>query len=269
LIKLVACDLDGTLLGHDLKFSPRVHAAITQALERGVIVTLATGRGASPTDQFAAELGLSAPLVCLQGGQIYDPRSTRTLHETRLAPDVIPWIADRARERGWHLHFEAPGHVYMPHDVPSPGPLMQLFRVAPLVWLKDFAAQLPEVPHKFIVSIHDPAEREALVAELQALVHQAHMPLHILASHPYLVEGLPLGVSKASGLAWLAEYFNISEMDVLAIGDNDNDVSMLEWAGVGVALASGSPAAHAAADWVAPGLDEDGAAVALEKYVLR
>lgn len=268
MIKLVACDLDGTLLGHDLKFSPRVQSTIARALERGVIVTLATGRGASPTDQFAAELGLTAPLVCLQGGQIYDPRSTRTLHETRLAPDVIPWIADRARERGWHLHFETPGRVYMPHGLEAPDPLMQLFRLTPLIWLNDFATQMPETPHKFIVAIHDPAEREALTTELQALAHQAHMPLHILASHPHLIEGLPLGVSKASGLAWLTEYFNIAEMDVLAIGDNDNDVSMLEWAGVGVALCNGSPAARAAADWIAPSVDEDGAAIAIERYAL-
>jgi hydroxymethylpyrimidine pyrophosphatase-like HAD family hydrolase len=83
-----------------------------------------------------------------------------------------------------------------------------------------------------------------------------------------LIEGVPPGVSKASGLVWLTDYLGLSAADVLAIGDNDNDIPMLEWAGFSVAMAQGSAGALAAADWIAPGVDEDGAAVALERYVL-
>jgi hydroxymethylpyrimidine pyrophosphatase-like HAD family hydrolase len=93
--------------------------------------------------------------------------------------------------------------------------------------------------------------------------------IHIVPSHPYMVEGLPAGVDKGQGLAWLADYCGIPQTAVLAVGDNDNDVPMILWAGVGVAMGNASPAARAAADWVAPPVAEDGAAAALEKFVFH
>jgi len=99
-------------------------------------------------------------------------------------------------------------------------------------------------------------------------VAEAGLSLAVVPSHPILVEGLPPGLSKATGLAWLAESLGIEREAVLAVGDNDNDVPMLEWAGVGVAMGHSSPAARAVADWIAPDVAHDGAAVALEKYVL-
>jgi hydroxymethylpyrimidine pyrophosphatase-like HAD family hydrolase len=96
----------------------------------------------------------------------------------------------------------------------------------------------------------------------------AGLDLNVVPSHPILVEGTPPGLNKATGLAWLADYLRIPPEAVLAVGDNDNDAPMLEWAGVGVALDNASPAARAAADWVAPSVEEDGAAVALERFTL-
>lgn len=267
MLKLIALDIDGTIVNHELQFTPRVKATIARAQAQGLIVTLATGRGPSPTDYFAEQLGLTAPLVCLQGGVIYDYRERRTLHETRLPPEVIPWIAAEAQARGWHLHFETTDLVYMPYGLETPSELAALFRVANLARVKDFR-QMPTVPHKFIISVHDPADRDPIVRELTRLVQAAGLPLDVFASHPIIVEGLPAGIHKATGLAWVADHLGLTAQEVLAIGDNDNDITMLKWAGVGVAIGSGSAGALAAADWVAPSLAEDGAAVAIEKYAL-
>lgn len=269
MIRLIACDIDGTLVGRDLQLSPRVKHTIARALERGLLVTLATGRGPSPTDYFAEQLGLTAPLVCLQGGVIYDYRLGRALHETRLRPAVIPWIVGHARTHGWHLHFETTNLVYMPYGVETPEELAALFRVANLTRVKDFLTGMPELPHKFIVSVHQPSERDGVQRELVALVQDTGLPLDVFPSHPVLLEGLPAGINKATGLAWLAQHLGVERDQVLAIGDNDNDITMLQWAGVSVAIEGGSPGALAAADWVAPGVDADGAAVAIEKYALN
>ena len=83
------------------------------------------------------------------------------------------------------------------------------------------------------------------------------------------MEGLPGGINKSVGLKWLAETLGIARDGVMAVGDNDNDVEMLEWAGWGVAMGNSSPAALSAADTQVPGVAEDGAAVALERYVLE
>jgi Cof subfamily protein (haloacid dehalogenase superfamily) len=268
MIKLIALDIDGTIANRDLQFSPRVKHTITRVLAQGLIVTLATGRGPSPADYFAEQLGLTAPLVTMQGGVIYDHRQRLALHETRLAPAVIPWIALEAQARGWHLHFETTDIVYMPYGLETPSELAALFRVANLTRVKDFLTQMPETPHKFIVSVREPTERDGVQQELTRLVQAAGLPLDVFPSHPILVEALPHGVHKASGLAWLAEHLGIARSEVLAVGDNDNDITMLRWAGVGVAMGSASPGALAAADWVAPALDDDGAVAAIEKYAL-
>jgi len=268
--RLAALDLDNTLIGPDLTLSERVKAAVAAARARGVRVTIATGRGPTPTDQFAAALDLETPLVCFQGGIIYDHRTGQTLHETRLDPAVIPIVARLAEARGWHLQFETPRMIYLPANGNHPETLLELLRVAPWQRVDNFLTGLPETPHKFILAAHDPAEREALAADLRAAVAaDARLAgLSVVASHPILVEGLPPGMNKGAGLAWLAESLGIAPAEVLAVGDNDNDVEMLRWAGVGVALRGGSPAALAAADWVAPAVDADGAAVALERYIL-
>ena len=81
------------------------------------------------------------------------------------------------------------------------------------------------------------------------------------------MEALPAGLNKAVGLQWLAQHLGVAAAEVLAVGDNDNDVEMLRWAGVGVAMGNSSAAALAAADWVTAAVEQDGAALALERYL--
>ena len=267
MIRLAAFDLDGTLIGPDLRLRPRVKAAVARALAQGVIVTIATGRGASPTDQFAAELNLAAPLICFQGGIVYDFRARRILHETRLDPQVVPVIVRLAEERGWNLQFESPFMIYLPRESNHPEELLELLKVSNWKRVDNFLTDLPETPHKFILSVHDRAERDTLAAELRASFDKSLAQITVVPSHPILVEGLPRGMDKTVGLQWLAEHYGLQPEEVLAVGDNDNDAGMLRWAGAGVAMGQGSPAALAAADWVAPSVAEDGAAIALETYL--
>jgi hypothetical protein len=268
MIRLAAFDLDGTLINHELKLSPRVRAAVARAMDQGIIVTIATGRGPSPTDRFAAELNLTAPLVCFQGGIIYDHHRRTILHETRLDPEAVPLIVRLSEERGWNLQFESPDMIYLPRESNHPEELLAgLLTVSNWKRVDNFLTDLPETPHKFILSVHDRAERDALAAELRASFDQSVARITVVPSHPILVEGLPHGMDKSVGLSWLAEHFGITPEEVLAVGDNDNDAEMLAWAGVGVAMGNGSPAALAAADWIAPPVAEDGAAIALERYL--
>ena len=267
-IRLAALDLDHTLVGPDLTLSPRVKAAVAQTLARGVPVTIITGRGTAITGRYAAELGLTAPIICFQGGLVYDYRAQRVLHEVRLDPAVVPIVARLAEQHGWNLQFETPTMSYLPRVSGHPPELLDLLRLSGWRRVDNFATDLPETPHKFILTVNDPAQRDALAAELRARLAEAGLDLTVVPSHPILVEGLPAGLSKATGLAWLANYLGVPRAAVLAVGDNDNDAPMLAWAGVGVAMGNASPAARAAADWVAPSVAEDGAAVALQKFVL-
>jgi Cof subfamily protein (haloacid dehalogenase superfamily) len=267
--RLAAFDLDGTLLGPDLTLSARVKAAVARALAQGVAVAIATGRGIWPTEQFAAELGLTAPLICFQGGLLYDFRDKRVLHETRLDPVVIPAIVQLAAERGWNLEFETPYTIYLRHSDRHSEMLLNLRKMENLCWVEDYLREMPETPHKFLISVEEAAQRDSVEAEVRACWDQSLARLTIVPSHPLLVEGIPYGMSKAVGVDWLARRLGVRREEVMAVGDNDNDAEMLAWAGLGVAMGHASPKALAAASETVPPVAEDGAAVALEKFVLR
>jgi Cof subfamily protein (haloacid dehalogenase superfamily) len=266
--RLIAFDLDNTLVGRDLAFSPRVRAAVARAQAQGVLVTIATGRGLWPTTELAANLGVKIPIICFQGGLVYDFLAERLIHETRLDPAVVPAIVRLADERSWNLEFETPRVVYVRRNINHVESVMNMLKTANVRWVDDFLAELPETPHKFLLSVPDPALRDGVEAELRACWDQNLARITIVPSHPLFVEGIPHGMSKAVGVSWLAAHLGIEREAVMTVGDYNNDVEMLEWAGLGVAMADGSPAALAAADEVVPPLAEDGAAVALEKFVL-
>jgi len=277
MVKLIALDIDGTLVRPDLTISPRVRAAVQAAQERGIVVTLATGRGTVPTDQFAADLGLTAPLVCMQGAQIYDFRERVVLHETFLPEGVKEWVVALAAERGWDLYFESREYVYHEsreyvyhtNGFDSADPVKEVYRLSNRLSLESFDHDMLEHPHKFLVALRDPAEAEGVIRDLRAAIAVAGFAVDVVASAAYLVEGLAEGINKSVGLAWLASQLGIDPADVLTIGDNDNDVEMLSWAGAGVAMGNASARARAVATWIAPTVHEDGAAVAIERFALE
>jgi hypothetical protein len=134
-----------------------------------------------------------------------------------------------------------------------------------LVWVDDLAAVLDHhTPVKFVVFV-EPDQIEAVRDELEHLFCDQ---IEVARSHEFIIEGNPAGVSKGNALRRLAEHLGIPAADVLAVGDQDNDISMLAWAGVGVAMGNAPDALKAIAAWVAPPLTEDGAAAAIERFVL-
>ncbi len=126
-------------------------------------------------------------------------------------------------------------------------------------------AFLDQPPAKFLIVVDTPEQAAALDEELRARFAGR---LRIVRSYRIFVEGNPLEASKGQGLARLAAHLSIPQQEVMAIGDQDNDADMVAWAGFGVAMGNGSPAVKAVADYVAPPVEEDGAAEAIERFVL-
>ncbi len=265
MIRLIALDLDQTLFGSDLVASPRVSAAIARAQAADVIVTIATGREARLATRFANELNLKAPIICAQGGCIYDHVRNQVLREVRLSRDILPRILESAQRYGWNIHFELSDRLYFPRESRHPAALFELLRYSNCVRVGDLLKDMPEPPHKLIVTLVQTADRGRIMNEMLSAFGDA---LTVVASHPHLVEGLPAGVDKGTGLAWLAGHLRVSQPEVMAIGDSEADVAMLRWAGLGIAMGNAAAPAKAVAKWVAPPLEEDGAAVAIERYIL-
>jgi Cof subfamily protein (haloacid dehalogenase superfamily) len=262
-IRLIALDLDQTVFGIDLVVSQPVRGAIARAGSAGTAITIATGRDAKLATRFADELGVGAPIICAQGGCIYDHRQDRVLHDARLASGLVPRVLQAVDRYGWDIHFEVFDRIYLPAYSRHPPVLFELLRYSRWARVGDLLRDMPELPHKCVVTLSRPEDRARIVAEMNEALGGE---ITAVPSHPYLVEGLPAGVDKGHGLAWLADHLGIRQAEVLAIGDSDADVPMIAWAGVGVAMGNSSPAAKAAADWIAPTLEEDGVAAAIARF---
>jgi len=264
-IGLVALDMDGTLMGDDLLVSPRVRRAIGGAQERGVVVTLATGRMLDFVIPFAQDLGITAPLICYQGGLIQVLDSDHPLYRATMDPGLAREVLEWQAQHRWHIVFYAGDDVFLTEQR-HPKEFYHDMIGERLVFVDDLFSVLEQhEPIKFVLTA-EPAEADRIEAEMR---RHFEGRMEVVRSHAMFVEGNPLGVSKEDALRRLAIHLGIPQAQVMAIGDQGNDAGMIAWAGVGVAMGDGSPAAKAVADWVAPPLAEDGAAVAIERFVLE
>lgn len=264
MIKLLALDVDGTLVDETLTIPNRVREAVVEAQNRGVTVTLATGRMLEATAPFARELNVEAPLICYQGGLIQAPDADQPLYRATMDRELVREALAWRAECGWHTVLYADGALFIA-ERRHPESFYRNLLGENIHWVDDLASVLDHhEPVKFLF-IADSPEADQIEA---AMRERFEGQMEVVRSHANFVEGNPLGVSKGEALRRLADHLDVPRSRVMAIGDQGNDVPMLTWAGVGVAIGNASPAAKAAADWIAPPFSDDGAAVAIERFIL-
>lgn len=261
--QLLALDLDGTLIGPDLEVRPRDREAIQRAQEAGTRVAIATGRDFSAAQKYAQELDLTTPVICYQGGLVKDPESGEVLHETTMSRELYAEAARLAREQNLALQVYVGERVYLTELYRGRAFYDRWFGM-PFRKVDDLVAAVDQPPVKFLITAD-----EADADEIEQ-AWKAHFDgrLEIVRSHPLFVEGTSPEVSKGAALAHLAEHLGIPREAVIAMGDNDNDRSMIQWAGLGVAMGTAPDDIKAEADYVAPPQSEDGIAHVIERFVL-
>ncbi len=272
---LVVLDLDGTILDlyHHKEISPVVKAAIDKVQAAGIPVTIGTGRTLDYVRAHTGPLGITTPVVTTQGAVIGDPVTGEVLHETDMplsaARQVAAWI-DEIQPISVFYFGDDHGHTQIIQNRTGPDPDFydHVFGV-PRTMAPSFSDLLADVgapsPIKFI-SINDPERQVDIAPDLKT---RFAGQLSITRTHPWLVEGTALGIDKGRGLLTLCDLLGVDPQRVLAMGDNDNDIPMLQAAGFGIAMGNANAGMKAIADWIAPSIEEDGAAVALEKWVLE
>jgi Cof subfamily protein (haloacid dehalogenase superfamily) len=263
-IRLVALDLDGTLIGEDLVLRPRVRDAVATVQARGVAVTIVTGRMFAAARPFVRALAITGPVVCYQGAAIFDAMSGAALRETPVRPDVTRDTLEWAHERGVHAQCYADDKLYVDQINRFSKRYTDLARVEPVVVpsLRDAFAERPTIK---IVLVDDAERANAHLAALRELLGER---AYLTRSHVDFVEVVDPAVNKGEALRFVAERHGVSLDETLAIGDAWNDVPLLDAAAVGVAMGSGPPELLARADHVVADVAHDGVAEALERYVL-
>lgn len=264
--RLIAIDLDGTLIDHNLTVSPRVKQAIAAAQAQGVTVTLASGRMFAAMVTYAQELNITVPLICYQGGLVRHPVTEETTFHLPVPPELAREVVALARTRGIQVNAFADDRLYVETLTPEAEVYKRIARVEATV-VPDLAEFLQDNPSTKLVLVNlDEDKTDRLVEELTA--HFGNR-LGITKSHAYYTEAIHAEVSKGRALTQLASALDIPLEETMGIGDNLNDLSLVETAGFGVAMADGDPRVKAAADFVTTSYAEDGVAVAIEKHVLR
>jgi Cof subfamily protein (haloacid dehalogenase superfamily) len=263
--RLLACDIDNTLVRFPDPPSLGVQQAIRAAVDAGVTVALVTGRTVRRARPVAQALGLTTPIICNHGGSIRDVVHGAMVHRRTLpralTANIVAWLQAQSvcifLFDGDRVHRDCQADRVVPD--------FEIYTQAEgSTYTQDLRTQIPEQTEIVLATSQDRERLAEVYARAQARWRDA---VRVLYTHPFGVDLMPPS-SKSEALAWLAGQWGIAREEIAAIGDGVNDVDMLAWAGLGVALGDGQPEALAVADVIAPPFDHDGVAWAIERYIL-
>jgi Cof subfamily protein (haloacid dehalogenase superfamily) len=268
-IRLIALDIDGTIIGDDQEVAERTVRSVRAAMDRDVAVSLVTGRMVSSAMRFATDLGLTGPIVGYQGGLIRamplpdTRRLGKLLLHTPLPAEAARSILAWTRARGLDPHVNHLERFILRADDPR---------------ADDYSAFMgarAELVPDLLEAIDHPVTKILAVGEPPVPVDVAPLAraefagrADVTISHPRFLEFVAPGVSKGRAVRFLARRLRIPLGATLAIGDQWNDLEMIAEVGHGTAMPSAPPEVRAAARYVAPPLEDDGAARMIEDLVL-
>ena len=254
-----ACDFDGTLIGRDATLRPRTRAAITKAQAAGVPVIVATGRMFRSIEPYLADAGMREPVVCYQGAAVVDPITREFLLHEPIPLDVAREAIAALVERGFSPNVYVDDLLYVAHETEYSRAYSQ-FQHLPVTEVGDLLGWLERPPTK-LVQVADPP----VLAELRPILEQRFDGrMFITTSLPYMLELGNPAVTKGSGIAFVAKLLGLDLGHVVAFGDGENDVELLDVAGFGVAVETGHPRLLALAEMTCAGPPDEGVAAVID-----
>lgn len=261
MIKMVATDIDGTILKWSFQFSPEVKKCIRELDENGIKVVLVTGRMHSATTPVAQELGLHTPIVSYQGGLIKDA-SGKTLYQKDLRPDYAKKIIKWARKNNVHLNLYLDDKLYVEHD----NEIVKEYTDGRFI---DYSVcsfddlNIENVNKLLAIDLKDADKVTGWVEELS----REFPDLYIVKSTPFFCEIGSKDAKKSSGVKFLADMWGIKQDEILTIGDQNNDIELLKAGGIKVAMGNATEELKFCADYITDTVENDGFVKAVEKFI--
>ena len=258
--KLLALDLDGTLLMPDLSIPAQVRAALLRLQRAGVCVTLSTGRMFSTAEVYARDLGLTAPLVCYNGACLRAPGEAPLLWQplTRELQDAVLRCCDRF---GWYAQLYNDDRIVVAEETEDtrrdPDSKTLPCRTVGRLIHADIA-----LSPKIMTRCH-PSETAFRAAVLKRETGEG---LYIAASTPRLVEMMRRGVGKAKALEALCQKLGITPAEAVVCGDSGNDLDMVRWAGMGCAMENATPGLKEHADYICTRANSFGVLECIQRF---
>lgn len=265
--KLLVLDLDGTLTNAKKEITPRNREVLIRAQEQGIRLVLASGRPTYGIAPLADELQMDrfgGYILAYNGGEIIDWKSHETIYHNVLPDAVIPYLYTSAKQNGLailsyndeNIVTESPEDVYVEKEA--------FLNKMPVRATTDFLGDL-RLPVPKCLIVGNPS---CLVTVESEIALHLQGQISVYRSEPYFLELVPLGIDKAQSLAILLEKLNLNREEMVAIGDGYNDLSMIKFAGMGVAMANAQEPVKKAADYITLSNEEDGVAAYVEQFLL-
>ena len=269
MIRLVAIDLDGTLLSPDKTISPANKQALLDAEAAGVHVVICTGRPLSGVRPIFEEIGFKSNhsySVINNGCTTVKSSDWSVISYDALSEEDLVYLDQLTQEIHPQLSLFDLNRYIILNRKPSEIAKMDASIVSAVpvsLALEEILEAQPIFQGMFI------DQKEQIDVFQETYEEVLAQRFHTIRSQPILFEILPKGINKATGLKALAEYLGIPKQEVMAIGDENNDIEMIEYAGLGVAMGNAPAAIKALADVTTTSNEEDGVATAIMRYVLQ
>ncbi|NLY46108.1 MAG: HAD family phosphatase [Tissierella sp.] len=268
--KLIAIDMDGTLLNSKGTVSDRTRQAIYEAGKKGVYVVLATGRILKSAINHSIELNLNRPIISSNGAIIVDEKKN-IIYERPMKLEAVEKVVKLGQSENIYYHFYDKDSFYANTYIEeilsfyntedskknARDIKMNIFQDINEITSNDINV------YKFLFIDDNRNKLDSLKEKLMSVEN-----ISVCSSWGNNLEVMDMEVSKGKGLEYLCNRLNVSSDQVIAIGDNENDISMIQYAGLGVAMGNGVEKTKSVADLIAKTNDEDGVAKIIEKYIL-
>lgn len=267
MFKLIAIDMDGTLLMEDKTISNENVAAIESAKKKGVKIVLATGRPLEGIDKYLSDLNLNGEedyAVTCNGALVQNTKTGKIISKTILKFKDLMYLCNLSKEVGVCIHAFTPNGVITPYSPNKYTTLEYTTNDIPLT-VVDFNTLDPKTQ---IIKVLFTGEPENLSEAVKKLPKEIYDKYTCMFSAPYYFEFLNKKSNKGTGVALLAKSLNIKPEEVICIGDAGNDVHMIKYAGLGVAMGNAFEEAKEVADYVTKTNEEHGVANVIEKFIL-
>ncbi len=266
--RLIAIDLDDTFLNAESAISPRNKQAVREAVKQGVMVTVATGRMYRSSIPYVRELELNVdwPMINYHGALIKTTESKEVLYYQPLDNGLAVAIAEDAEAKGYHVNAFIDDRLYIEEENEFSRYYQSIADVdlEAVGKLAPFLMKRGEKPLKLAIINWD-GRIKHIEASIKAKYGEKIVALQSLT---YFLEITDSRATKGQALHWLSQRFGIKREEIIAFGDSYNDLDMIEYAGLGVAVANAREEVLQAADLITASNTEDGVARVIEKYIL-
>jgi Cof subfamily protein (haloacid dehalogenase superfamily) len=259
--RLIALDVDGTLLNDDHVLTPKVREAVRAAASQGVEIVLATGRGTTSALPILAELGLNGTVITHNGASVVDSETREILYATEITHEHAQRYAAFCRERSIHFDMNTAFDLYVEGLEQQTADMYSRLHARPI--MRKEQEGFPERMVK--MSIYAPREvMDDVEKEWLDWDHE----LQAVRSGDYFIDVQHLDASKGKALEKLAKLRGIPREEILAMGNYHNDTEMITFAGWGVAMDNSPDEVKAAADEITVSNNEDGVAIVIAQRIL-